>query len=149
MNYFFLFLGMLLSLTSQAQSIDSSSVTPKAATQTSDADVVDLDAMSGPEFAQASYPGGNEKFYQFISKNVQYPMRCMDENIQGEVRIQFTVNRNGELSNFKPIKKVDSCPEFTHEAIRILKMSKRWKPGTKNGLPINSYFIIPLKFNLQ
>jgi TonB family protein len=135
MKYFLLFLGMFLSLASHAQ--------------TTDTDVVDLDAMSGPDYVQASYPGGNEKFYQFISKNIQYPVRCMDENIQGEVRIQFTVNKNGELSNFKPIKKVDACPEFTHEAIRILKKSKRWNPGTKNGLPINSYFAIPLKFNLQ
>lgn len=145
MKSFFFFLGIFLPFILQAQTSDTEDAPVKSA----EIDVVDLDAMNSPSFERANYPGGEQKFYKFISDQVKYPTRCMDEGISGKVVVRFTVTKNGELSNFKPMKTVAACPEFTHETIRILKRSKRWNPGKKDGLPINSYFEIPLMFNLQ
>lgn len=147
MKTFLFFLGIFILSSTHAQELDSPK--PQAEAAVYDKDVIDLDAMNSPSFERANYPGGEQKFYQFISDQVKYPTRCMDEGISGKVVVRFTVNKNGELSNFKPMKTVAACPEFTHETIRILKRSKRWNPGKKDGLPINSYFEIPLMFNMQ
>ena len=47
------------------------------------------------------------------------------------------------------IEETKSCPEFTTEAIRVLKKSPRWVPGQNNGTFLKSWREIPIKLSVD
>ncbi len=97
---------------------------------------------------QATYPGGLDAFYQFLSSNLKYPERCREEGLTGQVVIRFVVDKTGSISQISPLKDVKNCPEFTQEAIRVIRMSKRWIPAQQNGRFVSSWMQIPVRFEM-
>ncbi len=92
------------------------------------------------------YPGGIVKFYQFLGENIKYPTMAVENNIQGNVFISFTVEKDGTLSNIKVDRKLGYGTD--EEAVRVLGLSKRWNPGMQNGKPVRVKYNIPIKFAL-
>ncbi|MHA4893515.1 TonB family protein [Pedobacter sp. PWIIR3] len=95
---------------------------------------------------QPSFPGGMEKFYEYISKTVKYPKEAPDKNIQGKVFLTFVVETDGSLSNIKIDRTLS--PQLDEEAVRILKASPKWIPGTQNGQNVRVKYNIPISFSL-
>lgn len=95
------------------------------------------------------YPGGDQGFINHVSDNFNYPKRCLEANISGSVIIQFTVNPYGRTSKFKVVSESQSCPEFTEESIRVLRLSERWIPAVYEGHYISSYRQLPISINIQ
>jgi TonB family protein len=93
------------------------------------------------------FPGGIEKFYAFIGKNIKYPQEAVKNNVQGKVFLQFVVEADGSLSNIKVDKGLGSGTD--EEAIRVLKASPRWTPGMKNNEAVRVLYHIPLSFTLH
>lgn len=75
------------------------------------------------------YDGGNEKFYDYFKKKFKLPLDASKKT--GEIQISFVIDRNGILGHFIPIK--DLGFGTMEETIRVLKNSKKWKPGEQNG----------------
>lgn len=98
---------------------------------------------------QAKFNGGEDAFVNFIIENFEYPERCREENINGYVKLRFVVDKDGRLSNISAIEETKSCPEFTAEAIRVLKRSPRWIPGQVNGQFIKSWREVPIKLSVE
>ena len=96
---------------------------------------------------KAKFPGGDEAFAAFIIKNFNYPTRCQAEGINGYVNLQFIVDEYGNVSNVQALDDTKSCPEFTDEAKRVIKLSK-WIPGNTNGTFFKSYRTIPIILNI-
>lgn len=93
------------------------------------------------------YPGGEAAMLRFISQNVQYPIKAIENDIQGKVLIGFVVDENGELTEFRIVKGIGyGCDE---EAIRVLKLMPTWKPGMQNGKNVRVSYLIPIKFSIQ
>lgn len=93
----------------------------------------------------ASYPGGIEKFYDFIRKSIVYPEKAIKNNIEGLVAIAFTVNHNGTLSDISILRDIGyGCAE---EVVRIIKSSKNWNPAM-NGQSVNQRVSIEVPFKL-
>ncbi len=105
--------------------------------------VNDSDLIKNP----ALYIGGMNKFYQFLEENIKYPIDAIETNIQGNVRLSFNIGKDGSLSN---IKVLDSLGfGLDEEAIRVLKLSKKWKPAVNiTGEKIATTLAIPIKFSL-
>jgi len=97
---------------------------------------------------QATYPGGTDAFYRYMSSNLKYPERCKDEGLTGKVIIRFQVDKTGSISQVSVLKDVKNCPEFTHEAIRVISKSKRWIPAQQNGRFVSSWMQIPVQFEM-
>jgi protein TonB len=97
---------------------------------------------------KAQFPGGDEKFKEFVVNNFQYPIRCQDDGINGYVMLRFVVDEVGRVSRVSAVDETPSCPEFTTEAIRVLKKSPRWIPGNNNGVMMKSWREIPIKLNI-
>lgn len=95
------------------------------------------------------YPRGDQGFIEHVRDNFNYPTRCLDANISGSVIIQFTVNPYGRTSKFKTVSEAKSCPEFTEESIRVLRLSERWIPAVYQGHYISSYRKLPISINIQ
>ncbi|WP_199136185.1 TonB family protein [Pedobacter sp. ASV12] len=94
-----------------------------------------------------SYPGGVNKFYEFLAKNIKYPTQAIENDIQGNVFVSFTVEKDGSLSDIRLDRRLGFGTD--EEAIRVLKLSKNWNPGTQNGKAVRVKYNIPIKFALD
>lgn len=91
------------------------------------------------------FPGGADNFQKFIYSHLHYPEKALNNNIEGTVKIAFTVNPAGGLGDFKILQGIGyGCEE---EVIRILKICK-WKPGISSGRPIYGAETVSVKFTL-
>ena len=95
-----------------------------------------------PEFI-----GGQKELAKFITANMNYPEKARENNIQGKVYAAFIVEKDGTIRDIKIRQGIGSgCDE---EAIRLLKLSPKWKPGTIKGEPVTTYCTLPITFQLS
>lgn len=97
---------------------------------------------------EATFIGGMDKFRDYVRDHFNYPERCQEEGINGAVLLEFVVDIKGKISNVRMISETAACPEFTTEAIRVLKESPRWMPGQTNGTFVKSYRTIPIQLTV-
>lgn len=64
----------------------------------------------------------------------------------GRVVVSFIVEKDGSLSNIKAMQSVS--PDMDAEAIKVVKNSPKWIPGTQFGRPVRANFIVPINFSL-
>lgn len=94
-----------------------------------------------------SFPGGEAAMYDWLSKNINYPVIAQENNIQGRVVCQFVVGRNGEIEDVKVVRGVD--PSLDKEAIRVIKAMPKWIPGKQGGNAVKVRYTLPVQFKLQ
>ena len=104
------------------------------------------DVEEVPVIATASFPGGEDEMLRFIRENLKYPATAVRQKIEGEVQISFTINKQGKISDIAVIKPLNYFMD--HEAIRLVESMPVWQPATRNGVPIESVFILPVLFEL-
>ncbi|MEQ9307327.1 MAG: TonB family protein, partial [Marinoscillum sp.] len=92
------------------------------------------------------YPGGVTKFYDYLLHNLIYPADAKKMKIEGRVFVQFIVERDGSLTEVKVVRGVH--PSLDEEAVRVLKNSDNWIPGTQNGNPVRQKIIQNITFKL-
>lgn len=51
-----------------------------------------------------SFPGGEKAMYEWLSKNINYPIIAQENNIQGKVTLQFVVGRDGSIEAVKVLR---------------------------------------------
>lgn len=91
--------------------------------------------------------GGMSAFYNYVATEINYPSQARRANIGGRVFIQFVVNTDGSLSDFKVIKGIGlGCDE---EAIRVLKGAPNWTPGKQRGREVRVRMVLPIYFELR
>lgn len=94
-----------------------------------------------------SFPGGESAMYEWLSKNINYPVIAQENNIQGRVTCQFVVGRNGEIEDVRVVRGVD--PSLDREAIRVIKSMPKWIPGRQGGNAVKVRYTLPVQFRLQ
>lgn len=99
-------------------------------------------ATQMPEFAK----GGSEGMIEFIQENLEYPMAEKKAGIQGTIMMQFIVEKDGSLSDIKAIKSVPNGDNLVKEAIRVIKLMPKWKPGMQDGHAVRVYKNVPFYF---
>lgn len=92
-----------------------------------------------------SFKGGISALSKFISKNIRYPRELEKEGVTGKVVVRFTVTRDGDVIDPEVIKSVH--PLLDAEAIRVVKLMKKWEPGKQYGKFIDVKFTLPFNFN--
>nr|WP_288834833.1 M56 family metallopeptidase [uncultured Flavobacterium sp.] len=89
------------------------------------------------------FPGGMEAFYKFVGENFITPKTPEDVKLTGKVYLTFIIEADGNLSNFKILR-----DNFGHgagdEAVRVLKLSPKWTPGTINDEPVRTLYSLPI-----
>lgn len=93
------------------------------------------------------FKGGIGAFYMFITKHLEYPEQERVLRRQGTVTVNFVVEKDGTLTNFKVLRSV--TPALDKEALRIVSLSPKWKPGTKRGEPVRVSYSVPIMFKLD
>lgn len=92
------------------------------------------------------FPGGMVEFMKWITKNLRYPPAAQRQKIQGQVKVAFIIGKDGTVSELKVVKSAD--PLLDSEALRVLRMMPKWKPGQDKGKPCMTYFCIPVNFKI-
>jgi TonB family protein len=96
---------------------------------------------------QPSFPGGMESFGKYLSMNIKYPAADRNAGIQGRVIISFFVEPDGTLSEIKSLR--EPSQSLADEAIRVIRQSPKWKPGSKDGKPVRVAFVTPVSFTIR
>ncbi len=90
---------------------------------------------------EAKFQGGDlNTFYEFVMKNLN---KTKIEK-EGQLLCSFTVNEEGSLKNIRIVKDLGSASAF--EMIRVLQLSPKWQPATRNGKPVATTYTIPFTF---
>ncbi len=91
--------------------------------------------------------GGMPAFYKYVTENMKYPEEARKAGIEGKVFVQFTITKDGSLTDIKVLRGIGyGCDE---EAIRVLQNAEKWNPGTQRGRPVHSNITIPVLFKLN
>ena len=93
------------------------------------------------------FPGGQIAMLKYIMENIKYPEQAMKEGIQGRVAVRFIVEKDGSISDVKPILSVH--PLLNKEAVRVVESMPKWTPGKHNGKPVRVRFNLPVMFKLK
>lgn len=93
------------------------------------------------------FPGGDGELIKFLQKNISYPQMERDNDIQGKVLLRFVVMEDGSVADVNVMRGVS--PGLDKEAVRVVKMLPKFKPGRQQGKPVRVYFNLPVVFKLQ
>ena len=93
------------------------------------------------------FPGGQKELLSFLSRNIKYPTKAIENKIQGRVIVQFVVNKDGSISGAKVVRSID--PDLDKEALRVINSMPQWKPGMNKGEIVSVKYTIPVMFRLQ
>jgi len=91
--------------------------------------------------------GGFEAMYAFLQSNLRYPEVARNANISGQVFIEFVVEKDGSISNVRVL--VGVHPELDQEAVRVVRMLPKWRPGKQMGKPVRTFYQIPIRFTIN
>ena len=91
------------------------------------------------------FPGGLQALHIFIEDNMQYPQMAAENCIGGRVYVQFEVDTDGTVLNPKILRDIGGgCGE---EALRIVRLMPKWKPGRFYGKVVKTTFNLPIFFD--
>ena len=130
---FGLFIALLVCLPSFAQQKPVEKV---------DSDGVYLMPDQMPEF-----PGGMQAMMKFLTTNIKYPVEAQKKGVSGRVIVQFVIMEDGTLDQAKVVRGID--PLLDQEALRVVKLMPKWKPGMDRGEAVKVRFTAPIMFNLS
>ncbi|MFM7852616.1 MAG: TonB family protein [Flammeovirgaceae bacterium] len=90
--------------------------------------------------------GGMASFYKYVGKNLRYPKLARRMGVEGKVFVQFIIEKDGSISNPIVFKGIGAgCDE---EALRLIRESPKWNPGTQRGKPVRQRYTLPIIFKL-
>jgi protein TonB len=99
--------------------------------------------------AEPEYPGGIEKLYEDIYKNITYPEMEKENNIQGTVYVSFVVEKTGSITDIKIDRGVNGGPNLSKEAEKAVRKLKPFTPAKMNGKSVRYRYRVPIKFILR
>ncbi len=106
-----------------------------------------VDAQKRDKIEEPQYPGGRKELLKYMEENMRYPDSMRDLDMEGEVVVEFYVERNGVISGVSVVKSVSK--EFDDEAIRLTRNMPRWIPGRKNGALVRYKMTMPINFKIK
>lgn len=86
------------------------------------------------------FPGGMPALVEFIRKNLRHDKAEKKER----VIIQIVVDKEGNATNPMVLRSV--APMLDEEALRIVSLMPKWKPGRQAGKNKNVKFVFPVVF---
>ena len=96
---------------------------------------------------QAEFVGGLPALFTFIGNELKYPKFAQKKGIEGTVYVAFVVEKDGSIVEIEVKKSVEE--HLDKEALRMVKVMPRWKPGKFEGEIVRYKFTLPVKLKLE
>lgn len=93
------------------------------------------------------FPGGTKAMLDFLKNNIQYPDMARKNGVQGKVILKVVIDKDGSVTQPTLIRSIDS--DLDKEALRIVKLMPKWKPGTQRGKAMKVEYTFPVTFKLD
>ncbi|MBK8843165.1 MAG: TonB family protein [Saprospiraceae bacterium] len=90
---------------------------------------------------------GQGAFYEYLNSNIKYPNDAKKHGITGKAIVEFTIEKNGEVTDIKVIRGL--CNSITGVCYELFKTMPDWSPGMQNGIPVRVQYSLPITFNLE
>lgn len=88
--------------------------------------------------------------FKFLYKHLRYPAIAQENGVQGKVFVQFVVERDGSITDFKIVR--DAGAGLGKESMRVIQkineLPKAFEPGRQRGVPVRVLFTLPVTFKL-
>lgn len=92
------------------------------------------------------FPGGTQVMLDFIAKNIQYPEVARKNGKEGRVIVKIVIDKDGAVTEPTLVRGID--PYLDKEALRIVGLMPKWKPGTQKGKALKVEYTFPVAFKL-
>ena len=95
-----------------------------------------------------SFQGGAaNQFSKWVNSRLVYPEIAKENGVQGRLTLQFTVEKDGSVTKVRVLRGVD--PSLDKEAVRVVSMSPKWKPGKQRDRAVPVTYTFPVIFQLR
>ena len=95
-----------------------------------------------------SFNGGDaNEFSKWVNSRLEYPEIAKENGVQGRVTLQFTVEKDGRVTNVKVVRGVD--PSLDKEAVKVVSSSPKWTPGKQRDRAVRVTYTFPVIFQLR
>ena len=91
--------------------------------------------------------GDANQFSKWVNSRLVYPEIAKENGVQGRVTLQFTVEKDGTVTKVRVLRGVD--PSLDKEAVRVVSMSPKWKPGKQRDRAVPVTYTFPVIFQLR
>lgn len=108
---------------------------------------MDYDDIFTRAESPAEFPGGPTEWTRYLQKNLRYPDAAIENGTQAVVRVQFVVDRDGNISDVEALN--DPGDGLAEEAVRIIKKGPKWRPAEQNGRKVIYRHIQAITFRLE
>lgn len=98
-------------------------------------------------FVNTTYSGGMDGIRRMIVRNFRTPKYAIENGIGGVMLVTFTVDKKGKVKDIEVKRKL--CEPCDNEAIRLVRMLKKWKPAKHRGQNVNVKYTLPLRIDIQ
>jgi len=92
------------------------------------------------------FQGGSDSLLKFISKTMIYPEFAKQNGIIGRVFVGFVIEKDGAITNVEILRGVEKS--LNEEAIRIVKLMPKWRPGIQGAKAVRVKYTLPIVFKL-
>ncbi len=101
---------------------------------------------NGVHTKRATFPGGMEALQRMVNDSLSYPSEAKERGLEGTVNVVFTIDSTGEVR----LPEVASGIHYLldEEALRFVSSLPSWTPAAKNGVAVESSFVMPITFDL-
>jgi hypothetical protein len=122
-------------------------------------DMADTKMVTKAPETMPSFPGGLDGWADFLRKNLNAQLAVgiveADTNLAKQkvftekIKLEFIVCEDGGLCNIRVLNKDQVHPELADEAVRVLRLSPAWNPGTQKGQKVKVFFTQPITFQVD
>jgi TonB family protein len=154
-NHFLLFAAVLLCHLSYGQQVPPPSPCPPP-----DYNKVYVRSEVMPRFPGCEDLEGNDeekakcavtKMNEYIYTHLKYPEEAKKNGVQGQVVLKFVVTKEGKIIDIEPLRDPGAgLGDAAKEVVMSMNdLPQRWSSGKMNGIPVNVWYTLPIKFSLD
>lgn len=94
----------------------------------------------------AEFPEGYLGIQKYLAANAKYPMEAMENGVMGDVKVEFTINEDGCISDIQITKAASKA--LGEEITRIISTMPKWNPAIKDSNPVKVKKNLTIRFRL-
>jgi protein TonB len=95
-----------------------------------------------------AFPGGQSALEDYITNHIEYPQQAIDNNIEGTVNVEFTIDENGKVGNAKATGS-NLGYGLEDAAVQVISQMPKWTPGKIKGKNVKAWYTLPVTYKIE